>query len=164
MAEAHSIETMTRDPDGPPLAMGELTLDALTRDFRIYQRRRGHRTSVDDLLTAWYATRGPTPCTMLDLGTGTGCLLVAAVAILIVLVAGGVGGGFYLWYHEDLVGNLQAHSIDVKSAAKQLDIPLANQAAIACRPESVISNDFWPDSVRSDGTTRPSRSRRSRVV
>lgn len=52
--------------------MDELTVDALTRDFTIVQRRRGHRTSVDDLLTAWYATRGDPPATMLDLGSGIG--------------------------------------------------------------------------------------------
>jgi tRNA1Val (adenine37-N6)-methyltransferase len=50
----------------------ELTVDALTADFQIVQRRRGHRTSVDDLLTAWYATEGDAPRTMLDLGTGIG--------------------------------------------------------------------------------------------
>jgi len=51
-----------------------ITLDQLTADFRIFQRRRGHRTSVDDLLTAWYAaTHVPTaPRTILDLGTGIG--------------------------------------------------------------------------------------------
>lgn len=30
------------------------TLDALAGDFRIFQRRYGHRYSTDDLLTAWY--------------------------------------------------------------------------------------------------------------
>ncbi len=56
-------------------AFGEpITLDPLTRDYRIFQRRRGHRTSVDDLLTAWYAvtTVPAPPRTMLDLGTGIG--------------------------------------------------------------------------------------------
>lgn len=50
----------------------ELTVDALTAEFHIVQRRRGHRTSVDDLLTAWYATEGEQPRTILDLGTGIG--------------------------------------------------------------------------------------------
>lgn len=55
--------------------LGEpMTLDGLTRDFKIYQRRRGHRHSTDDLLTAWYAvTHAPAKVsTMLDLGTGIG--------------------------------------------------------------------------------------------
>ena len=39
-------------PDVPP----EETLDALSGHFRIYQLRRGHRFSTDDLLTAWYGT------------------------------------------------------------------------------------------------------------
>jgi tRNA1Val (adenine37-N6)-methyltransferase len=52
----------------------EITLDGLTRDFSIYQRRRGHRHSTDDLLTAWYAvTHVPaTPTRVLDLGSGIG--------------------------------------------------------------------------------------------
>ena len=54
-----------------------MTLDSLTRDFRIFQRRRGHRHSTDDLLTAWYAAfktheEGLTPQRLLDLGTGIG--------------------------------------------------------------------------------------------
>jgi len=54
----------------------ELTRDQLTRDFYVLQRRRGHRTSVDDLLTAWYATQKvpSPPRTMLDLGTGIGSI------------------------------------------------------------------------------------------
>ena len=53
----------------------EITLDGLTADFKIFQRRRGHRHSTDDLLTAWYATQhGPNiPVKrLLDLGTGIG--------------------------------------------------------------------------------------------
>jgi len=52
----------------------EITLDALTRDFTIYQRRRGHRHSTDDLLTAWYAVMHapPSPRHLLDLGSGIG--------------------------------------------------------------------------------------------
>ncbi len=55
----------------------EMTLDSLTRDFRIFQRRRGHRHSTDDLLTAWYAAfktheEGLAPRRLLDLGTGIG--------------------------------------------------------------------------------------------
>ncbi len=57
----------------------QLTLDGLTRDFRILQRRRGHRHSVDDLLTAWYAATvvPAAPATMLDLGTGIGSVGLA---------------------------------------------------------------------------------------
>jgi tRNA1(Val) A37 N6-methylase TrmN6 len=55
----------------------EMTLDSLTREFRIFQRRRGHRHSTDDLLTAWYAAtktreEGLAPRRLLDLGTGIG--------------------------------------------------------------------------------------------
>lgn len=52
----------------------EITLDALSGDWKLFQRRRGHRYSTDDLLTAWYAIKkaNGTPRRMLDLGTGIG--------------------------------------------------------------------------------------------
>jgi len=37
----------------------DVTSDAITRDFRIFQRRRGHRFSLDDLATAAEAAVGP---------------------------------------------------------------------------------------------------------
>ena len=51
-----------------------ITLDRLTRDFAMFQRRRGHRHSTDDLATAWYAvTHAPAKVRrVLDLGTGIG--------------------------------------------------------------------------------------------
>ncbi len=52
----------------------EITLDGLAGEWKIYQRRRGHRYSTDDLLTAWYAIVCAPPAVpeMLDLGTGIG--------------------------------------------------------------------------------------------
>jgi len=52
------------------------TLDCLSGHWKIFQLRRGHRYSTDDLLTAWYASRafvdrGSTPGRILDLGCGT---------------------------------------------------------------------------------------------
>ena len=56
----------------------EITLDALAGEFRMYQRRRGHRHSVDDLLTAWYAAmQVSAPAAILDLGTGIGSVGLA---------------------------------------------------------------------------------------
>jgi tRNA1(Val) A37 N6-methylase TrmN6 len=54
--------------------LGEtMTLDGLTREWTIFQRRRGHRHSTDDLLTAWYAvTRVAQATRLLDLGSGIG--------------------------------------------------------------------------------------------
>jgi len=54
--------------------MGEpITLDALSGSWSILQRKRGHRHSTDDVLTAHYAlTRGPRVVSTLDLGTGIG--------------------------------------------------------------------------------------------
>jgi tRNA1(Val) A37 N6-methylase TrmN6 len=50
-----------------------ITLDALTGDWKLLQRRHGHRYSTDDLLTAWYAcAHYPDRTPALDLGTGIG--------------------------------------------------------------------------------------------
>ncbi len=62
--------------------LGEpITLDGLTSDHRIFQRRRGHRHSTDDLLTAWYALENSPPVTRcLDLGTGIGTVGLLVLA------------------------------------------------------------------------------------
>jgi tRNA1(Val) A37 N6-methylase TrmN6 len=54
--------------------LGEaITIDALTRDWKIAQRAAGHRHSVDDVLTAAYALRAASdPDRVLDLGAGIG--------------------------------------------------------------------------------------------
>jgi tRNA1(Val) A37 N6-methylase TrmN6 len=55
----------------------ELTSDALTASYRLVQRRRGHRFSVDDLATAWEAVRAaPDAESFLDLGCGVGSVLL----------------------------------------------------------------------------------------
>lgn len=55
------------------------TLDALSGHFRIYQLRRGHRFSTDDVLTAWYGTSCvPSASAMLDLGSGIGSVAMIA--------------------------------------------------------------------------------------
>ena len=57
-------------PDG-------ITLDALSGPWRIHQRKRGHRWSIDDLLTAHVAvTELPGARTHLDLGCGIGSVLM----------------------------------------------------------------------------------------
>ena len=56
------------------------SLDALSGHFRIYQLRKGHRFSTDDVLTAWYGTTwAPCARTVLDLGSGIGSVgMIAA--------------------------------------------------------------------------------------
>jgi tRNA1(Val) A37 N6-methylase TrmN6 len=50
-----------------------ITLDGLTGEWFIFQRSRGHRHSVDDVLTAAYALEvSPAVSHHLDLGTGIG--------------------------------------------------------------------------------------------
>ena len=62
--------------------LGEpITLDGLSADFRIFQRKKGHRHSTDDLLTAWYAlAHGPPVTRGLDLGTGIGTVGLLVLA------------------------------------------------------------------------------------
>ncbi len=56
----------------PPLEPGE-SLDAISGYYRIYQLRKGHRFSTDDVLTAWYGTCwAPCARSALDLGSGVG--------------------------------------------------------------------------------------------
>jgi tRNA1(Val) A37 N6-methylase TrmN6 len=55
----------------------ELTDDAIAGTYRVFQRRRGHRYSLDDVVTAWEAARAqPTATRCLDLGTGIGSVLI----------------------------------------------------------------------------------------
>jgi len=62
--------------------LGEpITVDGLTAEYRIFQRRKGHRHSTDDLLTAWYALESSPPVTRgLDLGTGIGTVGLLVLA------------------------------------------------------------------------------------
>ena len=56
------------------------TLDAISGHFRIFQLRKGHRFSTDDVLTAWYGTSWvPSARSVLDLGSGVGSVgMIAA--------------------------------------------------------------------------------------
>lgn len=60
--------------------LGEITIDGLTRDWKIAQRLRGHRHSTDDLLTGWYAAeKAPGAKRILDLGSGIGSVGLLAL-------------------------------------------------------------------------------------
>jgi tRNA1Val (adenine37-N6)-methyltransferase len=56
------------------------TLDAISGHFRIFQLRKGHRFSTDDVLTAWYGIAwAPSAARVLDLGSGIGSVgMIAA--------------------------------------------------------------------------------------
>ena len=57
--------------------LGELTDDAIAGGWRVWQRRRGHRYSLDDLVTAWEAARAcPGAARYADLGCGLGSVLL----------------------------------------------------------------------------------------
>jgi tRNA1Val (adenine37-N6)-methyltransferase len=58
----------------------DITLDRLAGCWRIFQLRRGHRFSADDLLTAWAAVRAqPKARQLLDLGAGIGSVGLLAL-------------------------------------------------------------------------------------
>jgi len=64
------------EPQGWP---EDATYDALIGDWSIYQREKGHKTSTDDVLTAWLAWQmmdGRPPKRYLDLGCGIGSVLL----------------------------------------------------------------------------------------
>ncbi len=58
---------------------GGETLDVLCGHFRIFQLKKGHRYSTDDILTAWYGTSWcPSARNILDLGSGIGTVAMTA--------------------------------------------------------------------------------------
>lgn len=77
------------EPHGWP---ADVTRDRLIGDFHLYQRRHGHRTSTDDVVTAWFATKryGQQPRRYLDLGCGVGSVMLMTLHRLRPLEAVGV--------------------------------------------------------------------------
>jgi tRNA1(Val) A37 N6-methylase TrmN6 len=66
-------------PDAPPEPdeLGALSDDAIAGPYRVFQRVRGHRYSLDDVLTAFEAAQTqPSARACLELGTGIGSVLV----------------------------------------------------------------------------------------
>jgi len=69
--------TSADDPASADGELDDLTLDRLTADYSVYQRRKGHRFSSDDMVTAWTAVQVcPSPARVLDLGCGLGSVLL----------------------------------------------------------------------------------------
>ena len=68
------------DPGDAEMSISEgETLDVLCGHFRIFQLRKGHRYSTDDVLTAWYGTSWcPSARTILDLGSGIGTVAMVS--------------------------------------------------------------------------------------
>lgn len=57
----------------------DATHDRLIGDWYFYQRKGGHRTSTDDVLAAWLASKlwkGEPPSTYIDIGCGIGSVLL----------------------------------------------------------------------------------------
>jgi tRNA1Val (adenine37-N6)-methyltransferase len=83
-------------PSADPRVLGPRAgehLSYLAGDWRILQRADGHRWSLDDLVTAWFAARdaaGSPPRTLLDLGSGIGAVLMLLAWRLPALSAVGI--------------------------------------------------------------------------
>ncbi len=77
------------EPSGWP---SDATRDRLIGDMHLYQRRGGHRTSTDDVVTAWFASKRFTraPSRYLDLGCGVGSVLLMTAHRLRPLASVGV--------------------------------------------------------------------------
>lgn len=57
----------------------EESLDAISGHFKIFQLKKGHRFSTDDVLVAWYGAHwAPAPRRVLDLGSGIGSVALVA--------------------------------------------------------------------------------------
>ncbi len=109
-------------------------LSYLSGDWRIFQRRDGHRWSLDDLATAWFAVqavREAPPRQALDLGCGIGSVLQ--------LIA---------WsFPEARVTGVEAQPLSASLARRSLRY---NGADDRCR---VVQADFRaPDAVPDPGT------------
>jgi tRNA1(Val) A37 N6-methylase TrmN6 len=82
--------------DAPDVWPEDATRDRFVGDWSLYQRRRGHRTSTDDQLTAWVAVdawrqrHASAPPRILDLGCGIGSVLLATAYALRPVLAVGV--------------------------------------------------------------------------
>lgn len=65
-------------PGGVAVREGE-TLDALSGQYKIFQLKKGHRFSTDDVIVAWYGTsHGLRAERVLDLGSGLGTVAMIA--------------------------------------------------------------------------------------
>jgi len=83
MSEEMLFREWARPGRRPAMDAGEPgldeSLDALCGWFKIFQLKKGHRFSTDDLLTAWYGTSWcPSAETILDLGSGIGTVAMVA--------------------------------------------------------------------------------------
>lgn len=71
-----ALDTPPTDDGGAP-GLDDLSIDRLTADVSVFQRRKGHRFSSDDIVTAWAALQVcPAPARVLDLGCGLGSVLL----------------------------------------------------------------------------------------
>ena len=105
-----------------------VTVDGLTGSWFIFQRARGHRHSIDDVLTAHYALEvSPSVTAHLDLGAGIGTVGL--------LVAWGMGSAAHLTAieaqvtsHRLLVANVAANALTARvrpllGDLRELDLP-----------------------------------------
>ena len=66
------IENALNDLDIDSLSDADITLDKINRDWSIYQLKKGHRYSTDDMMTAWMAHRTGDVDIQADIEAGIG--------------------------------------------------------------------------------------------
>jgi tRNA1(Val) A37 N6-methylase TrmN6 len=107
--------------DDPSLVPAEdESLDMLSGEWRIFQRKDGHRYSTDDLLCAWFgaeacASRGVSVARALDLGSGIG-----SVAMMVAWKH--PGARLVAVEAQSISADLFARSLRYNGAADRIDL------------------------------------------
>jgi tRNA1Val (adenine37-N6)-methyltransferase len=124
-------DLLALEPTGWP---ADAEREELVGSWRIYQRRGGHRSSTDDVLTAWMAVRlarlGGTPARYLDLGCGIGSVLLLTAHRLRPLYSLGIEA-------QPESALMAARSISLLQDAPSID---------------VVARDFRDGDPEADGT------------
>lgn len=135
------------DPDLQPRD-GE-SLDALSGHFKIFQLKKGHRYSTDDVICAWYGTTYcPRADRVLDLGSGIGSVGMIAAWRL-------PGAHFVTLEAQEISVALARRSARYNGLTDRYDIRLGDlrdpEALADCAPFDLVlgSPPYWP---LSDGT------------
>ena len=70
---AYAMIPKPQEIDIQTLSEADISCDQLTEDWHIFQLKKGHRFSADDIFTAYFASmHHPNPQNLLDLGAGIG--------------------------------------------------------------------------------------------
>ena len=88
----------------------------------------GHSTLPPGALPGIVRYTAPPPRRLTGFGILRRVLVIALIALSSIGI--GIAAGAYLWFHQT-VSNVQAHTPDLVKASKSLNVPVANEPAIA---------------------------------